>query len=185
MEPVKVAPKRVHLGTPVKELDLNRQLLTEGTVRDDKQIVQAKVKIKTRGISQPAEVAGGAQRANVAEGEIREAARDITEEHHPMFVLKARALKVFKTMFFDPSIDGTPGGVAWADFLYAMRAIGFAAEAIEGSEWHFHPATVEVKHGIVFHSPHPDSNMSFDVARRYGRNLRRAYGWEGHMFTLA
>lgn len=109
----------------------------------------------------------------------------VAEDHDTIFKLNARALKVFKTIFSTPSIDATTGEVAWNDFLYAMKAVGFAPEAMGGSEWHFHPETVDVKHGIVFHSPHPNPKMPYQVARRHGRDLRRAYGWEGHMFALA
>lgn len=185
VEPRKLAPKTVHLQASVKELDLNRQLLTEQTIFEEKPIVQAKVKAKTREDTKPAERDGNAQEAEAIEDRIHEAENAITEELHTIFALNARALKVFKTVFFAPAVDATPGEVAWTDFLYAMKAVGFAPEAMGGSEWRFHPETVDVKHGIVFHSPHPNPKMPYQVARRHGRDLRRAYGWEGHMFALA
>jgi len=185
VEPTKDTPKTVRLHTSIKELDLNRQLLTERTISEDKQIAQAKVKTKTRRDTKPAGLDGDAHGVEPLEDQIRATENVTTEEHNTIFKLNARALKVFKTIFFTTSIDATPGEVSWADFLYAMKAIGFAPEAMGGSEWHFHPETVEVKHGIVFHSPHPNSKMPYQVARRHGRDLRRAYGWEGHMFTSA
>jgi hypothetical protein len=183
VEPIKAAPKTVRLHTSFRELDLNRQLLTERTISEDKRVVQTKAKTKTRGDTKPENLGAGAQGAETIEDGIRDAENVIAEEHDIIFKLNARALKVFETIFFTPSIDATPGEVAWNDFLYAMKAVGFAPEAMGGSEWHFHPETVDVKHGIVFHSPHPNPKMPYQVARRHGRDLRRAYGWEGHMFA--
>jgi hypothetical protein len=185
VEPTKVVPQTVRLHTSMKELDLNRQLLTERTISEETSTGQTKVKTKTRADTSLAELDGDAQAAETVEDEIREAEHVTTEKGHTIFRLNARALKVFKTVFFTPSIDATPGEVAWTDFLYAMKAVGFAPEAMGGSEWHFHPETVDVTHGIVFHSPHPNPKMTYRVARRHGRDLRRAYGWEGHMFALA
>jgi hypothetical protein len=185
VEPKKVVSQTVRLQTSIKELDLNRQLLTERTISEARPTGQAKVKTKTRAETRLADLDGDAQAAEIVEDEIREAEHVTTEKDHTIFMLNARALQVFKTIFFAPSIDATPGEVVWNDFLYAMKAVGFAPEAMGGSEWHFHPETVDVTHGIVFHSPHPNPKMSYRVARRHGRDLRRAYGWEGHMFTLA
>jgi hypothetical protein len=185
VEPTKDAPKTMRLHTSIKELDLNRQLLTERTISEDKQIAQAKVKTKTRRDTKPAGLDGDAHGVEPLEDQIRATENVTTEEHDTIFKLNARALKVFKTIFFTPSSNAVPGEVAWTDFLYAMKAVGFAPEAMGGSEWHFHPETVDVKHGIVFHSPHPNSKMTYRVARHNGRDLRRAYGWEGHMFALA
>jgi hypothetical protein len=182
----KVPSATLSLHQSVQELDLTRQQLTERTISDWAPVSQTKAKVKTRGNVNPVELEGDAHEGENAGVEMQgEASVGTVVVHRPKFVLNARALKVFKTIFFTPSINGTPGEVAWTDFLYAMKSIGFAPEAIGGSMWHFHPETVGVKHGIVFHSPHTASKMPYHVARRHGRELRRAYGWEGHMFSLA
>ncbi|KAI0521391.1 hypothetical protein F5B22DRAFT_662496 [Xylaria bambusicola] len=102
----------------------------------------------------------------------------------PIFKVDARALNVFRTIFFDLEAHTTPGEVAWRDFLHAMRSIGFAAEKLDGSAWHFQPTGLDVERSIQFHEPHPRGKIPFRVARRHGRRLNRAYGWHGGMFVL-
>lgn len=102
----------------------------------------------------------------------------------PVFPVDARALKVFRTLFFNPEVTSTPGTVAWGDFLHSMASAGFGAEKLYGSAWQFRPARLDVERGIQFHEPHPSGKLLFTVARRYGRRLSRAYGWFGGMFVL-
>lgn len=102
----------------------------------------------------------------------------------PTISVNARALKVFRTLFFNPSPTATPGEVSWADFLYAMTSTGFAAEKLYGSVWQFRPTQLDIDRSIQFHEPHPHGKISFRAARRHGRRLNRAYGWFGGMFTL-
>ncbi|OBR02125.1 hypothetical protein CH63R_14426 [Colletotrichum higginsianum IMI 349063] len=40
----------------------------------------------------------------------------------PLIQVDARALKVFRALFFDPAVTSTPGEVQWKDFLYAMTS---------------------------------------------------------------
>ena len=102
----------------------------------------------------------------------------------PTFDLDARALKVFRTIFFTPSTTSTSGEVAWLDFLHAMAATGFAPEKLYGSVWNFSPALLNVERSIQFHEPHPSGKIPYRTARRHGRRLERAYGWHGGMFRL-
>lgn len=99
-----------------------------------------------------------------------------------------RSLKVFKTLFFAPSASANPGEVPWKDFLHAMHNVGFAIEKLQGSVWQFTPqpeAEVdENPRSILFHEPHPYSKIPYWDARRIGRRLLRAYGWNGKMFVL-
>lgn len=101
-----------------------------------------------------------------------------------MFPVDARALKVFRVIFFDPGANTTPGEVAWNDFLHAMDSVGFSAQKLYGSVWHFQPTKLDVERSIQFHEPHPQGKIPFLVARRHGRRLNRAYGWFGAMFVL-
>ncbi|KAF2195747.1 hypothetical protein K469DRAFT_699359 [Zopfia rhizophila CBS 207.26] len=63
-----------------------------------------------------------------------------------------------------------------------MTAVGFSVEKLHSSAWQFNPAKLDVERGIQFHNPHPDKNISFLLARRFGQGLTRAYGWIGAMF---
>lgn len=102
----------------------------------------------------------------------------------PTLPVDARALKVFRTLFFNPSPTAMPGEVSWNDFLHALTSTGFAAEKLYGSVWQFRPTALDVERSIQFHQPHPSGKIPFRVARRHGRRLNRAYGWFGSMFVL-
>ncbi|KAF4979917.1 hypothetical protein FZEAL_3972 [Fusarium zealandicum] len=102
----------------------------------------------------------------------------------PKFPVDARSLKVFRTMFFNPEVTSTPGSIPWNDFLHAMASTGFQIEKLYGSVWQFSPTKLDVERGIHFHEPHPKGRIPFEIARRHGRRLTRAYGWFGGMFVL-
>jgi hypothetical protein len=131
-------------------------------------------KIKSRGTP------GAVTEASTGEESPPEAAEDV----QPTFKIDARALKVFRIVFFDPSANTTAGEVAWRDFLHAMDSTGFTAQKLYGSVWHFQPTKLDVERSIQFHEPHPRGKIPFLVARRHGRRLYRAYGWRGNMFVL-
>lgn len=96
-----------------------------------------------------------------------------------------RALKTLKTLFHSPNSPDQPGQVAWRDFLHAMLSTGFAAEKLQGSAWHFTPKDMSANRSIQFHEPHPVNNLPFTWARRCGRRLNRAFGWDAQSFKLA
>ncbi|SCV61297.1 uncharacterized protein FFFS_15866 [Fusarium fujikuroi] len=102
----------------------------------------------------------------------------------PIFSVDARALRVFRTLFFNPEVTSTPGSIPWGDFLHAMASTGFQIEKLYGSVWQFSPTILGIERGIHFHEPHPKGKIPFEVARRHGRRLTRAYGWFGGMFVL-
>lgn len=102
----------------------------------------------------------------------------------PSIPVDARALKVFRTIFHDPSAAAPQGEIPWQDFLHAMASIGFAAQKLYGSVWQFRPVSLDVSRNIQFHEPHPRGKIPFLIARRIGRRLSRAYGWDLDMFTL-
>ena len=81
--------------------------------------------------------------------------------------LDPRALKVFRTLSFTPSPSATPGEIPWTDFLHGMKSVGFGAEKLYGSVWHFTPtAKLGFDRSIQFHEPHPSGRFAFQVARR-------------------
>lgn len=135
-----------------------------------------KTKTKTRGTAQ----ASSSTTANDDHAEIAANPIDL----RPTISVDARALKVFRTVFFSPSLTSTPGEVSWSDFLHALTSTGFTAEKLYGSVWQFCPTTLDVERSIQFHEPHPRGKIPFCTARRYGRRLNRAYGWHGDMFLL-
>ncbi|KAH7230238.1 hypothetical protein BKA59DRAFT_478182 [Fusarium tricinctum] len=139
--------------------------------------VQSKTKVKTKGkASQVPSDAVDAQPANATNIE--------SVDNQPTFAVDARVLKVFRTLFFNPEVTSTPGSVPWHDFLYSMASTGFRIEKLYGSVWQFSPTSLDVERSIHFHEPHPKGKIPFEVARRHGRRLTRAYGWHGGMFVL-
>lgn len=105
-------------------------------------------------------------------------------DKQPTFAVDARALKVFRMLFFNPEVTSSPGTVPWNDFLHAMASTGFQMEKLYGSVWQFQPTGLDVERGIHFHEPHPKGKIPFEIARRHGRRLARTYGWNGGMFVL-
>ena len=133
-----------------------------------------KEKIKTRGNR------GSAQERTTHE---------ITQEANSVgnrlrLFVDARALKVFRTIFYNPAVASSPGEIAWNDFLHAMVSAGFAAMKTYGSVWQFRPMEIGPKRNIQFHEPHPRGKLPCAIARRFGRRLTRAYGWTGGIFLL-
>ena len=102
----------------------------------------------------------------------------------PTFHVDARALRVFRIMFYTPSLTTTPGEVAWTDFSHAMVSTGSVPEKLYGSVWQFQPTTLDVERSTQFHEPHPARKTAFWRARRVGRRSNRAYGRFGAMFEL-
>lgn len=140
------------------------------------EIAEPKTKVKTRGTPPPAT-------APITEAE--KLLQPNPADRQPTFSVDARALKVFKTIFFNPTMTSTPGEVPWNEFLHAMTSVGFTVMKLYGSAWQFQPTKLDVERNIQFHEPHPRGKLPFRVARLYGRRLNRAYGWFGGMFSLA
>ncbi len=137
---------------------------------------QPKQKVKTRGAANPA--------SPKEQQQLADAVTSLTLDQRPRFSVDARALRVFRMLFFQAAVTSTPGEVSWNDFLHAMTSTGFRAEKLYGSVWHFQPSRLNVERGIQFHEPHPVAKIPFTTARRIGRRLARAYGWVGSMFVL-
>jgi hypothetical protein len=138
-------------------------------------IQKPKTKVKTRGKARPP--------TPPTEAEVLSQPNPVDPQ--PSFPVDARALKVFRTVFFNPAATSTPGEVPWNDFLHAMTSVGFTVMKLYGSVWQFQPTKLDVERNIQFHEPHPRGKLPFTVARQYGRRLNRAYGWFGGMFVLA
>ncbi|KAH7125050.1 hypothetical protein B0J13DRAFT_455046 [Dactylonectria estremocensis] len=65
-----------------------------------------------------------------------------------------------------------------------MSSVGFGAQKLCGSVWHFSPVKSNYQGSIHFYELHLNSKLSFIIARRYSRRLTRAYGWTGEQFGL-
>ncbi|KAF2657688.1 hypothetical protein K491DRAFT_654535 [Lophiostoma macrostomum CBS 122681] len=155
---------------PLSEIYLDLQQRTERTIDRGERTARA-AKVKTRGVAE-----SSSQNANATP-------QDLSLESATRFLLDARSLKVFRTLFYTPSLTATPGEVPWTDFLHAMVGTGFMPEKLYGSVWQFRPTKLDVERSIQFHEPHPSGKLPYKTARRYGRRLNRAYGWEGNMFV--
>ncbi|KAH7134979.1 hypothetical protein B0J11DRAFT_517262 [Dendryphion nanum] len=131
-------------------------------------------KIKTRGTAiLPEDVKNAADHA-------------VASTDESIFHVDRRSYKVFKALFYSNYVtNDIPGEIPWLDFVRAMIATGFTAEKLQGSAWQFTLQSSGVERAIQFHEPHPESKIPLTIARRHGRRLNRAYGWEGHMFHLA
>ncbi|KAF2688133.1 hypothetical protein K458DRAFT_258504, partial [Lentithecium fluviatile CBS 122367] len=93
--------------------------------------------------------------------------------------------KVSKTLFglYNGSQGGIPKFIKWTSFTHAMAKIGFAVEKLQGFAGQFTPdGNTGVERGIHFHESHPTSDISYAVARHFGRRLERMYEWRGDMF---
>lgn len=105
----------------------------------------------------------------------------------PRNILKVdkRSLKVFRALFHTPDSPNQPGEGAWPDLLHAMTSIGFGAEKLRSSAWHFTPPASIGERSIQLHEPHPVSKLPLVLARHYGRRLHIAYQWAGDSSELA
>lgn len=175
----KSPPGSQDLHIPLAELELERRNLTEHTTLKNEQTLKLKTKSKTRGVAIPGE----------AQVVIQEGPEQDIQENKPAFAVDARSLRVFKTIFFTPSISATPGEIKWVDFLHAMVSVGFEPEKLYGSVWHFTPVGLGLQGSIHFHEPHKEGKATgkipYRVARRMGCRLTRRYRWDGSSFSLA
>lgn len=150
----------------IKTMLLELEARTEKTVSQETQQLPAQ-KIKTR---------GAASQSNTA----LELAQEDTPEQlapQPLIKVSKQGFQVFSTLFHNPDDGQSPGEISWVKFQSAMASVGFSIRKLNGSACVFEPLSDEFHRSIIFHEPHPNSNIPFQVARRYGRRLERAYGW--------
>ena len=184
VEPEKKAPqtkkKDVTEEVPMSKLFFEKDPVPSISRRQALEMAAAmdeKAKVKTRGEKSQSDAVEAAQDEQTTPSE-----ETLIEK--PTFAVDARALKVFRIVFFNPQANITAGEVAWRDFIHAMTSIGFAPQKLLGSAWQFQPLESDAGRSIQFHEPHPKGKLAFVVARRYGRRLTRNFGWSGDMFVL-
>jgi hypothetical protein len=101
-------------------------------------------------------------------------------------MVSERAQKALSALFYAKSSEARRQ-VAWQEFLWAMGSLGFEIQAVYGSCWQFVPPPTIGHPGArptQFHSPHPESKVPSNTARRWGRRLAIAYGWNMEMFAV-
>ncbi|KAF2451689.1 hypothetical protein P171DRAFT_347641 [Karstenula rhodostoma CBS 690.94] len=101
--------------------------------------------------------------------------------------VEKRTFKTIKSIFgMHAQAGDVPKVVKWDEFKRTMIRTGFSAEKLQGSAWQFTPlGNTDVGRSIQFHEPHPDSDIPYALARRFGRRLERVYGWTRDTFQLA
>lgn len=132
-----------------------------------------KTKVKTRGVARPPDTAAATPSEQDGEGAKK-------GEPAPQIGVDARALKTFRNLFFNPNVSATPGEIPWKDFRHAMATAGFEPHKLYGSAWQFQSPVST----MIFHEPHPNPKIPIWEARRMGRRLSRAYGWDISTFVL-
>jgi hypothetical protein len=161
---------------PFSEISHNRGMQITGAF--DRLAVGEKTKPKTKG--NPTPLMTNEIQVNMISTVDEDDARQV-------FYLDKRTLKAMKALFHVAQSDSEdiPKAVKWNEFKRAMARIGFAVEKLQGSAWQFTPGeALGVHRGIQFHEPHPDSDITYVMARRFGRRLERVYGWNGDSFQL-
>ncbi|KAK3328093.1 hypothetical protein B0T19DRAFT_423676 [Cercophora scortea] len=190
VEPTRAEPKKK--STSVQDVDTSLGNLTIANFRGEfdtssnafkkSDISLRNVKSKTRGIAH--QTPSPQVEKSGTSAEVDSETQQEAQQPGQTFSVNARALKVFRTLFYNPSTTSTPGEVAWNDFLHAMTSMGFAVEKLYGSVWQFRPTRHGITRPIQFHEPHPKGKIAYRHARRHGRRLRNAYYWSGDMFVL-
>ncbi|KAJ5156468.1 hypothetical protein N7492_009271 [Penicillium capsulatum] len=103
-------------------------------------------------------------------------------DSQPTFPVDARALKVFRSIFFYPATTFTPGEIPWNDFLHSMAFVGFAAMKLDGSVWQFQPTKLDVERSIQFHEPHLRGELPLPLRGALGEDSAGlTVGLEGYL----
>ena len=179
-EPLATKPKPMaqpeYVYQPFSRIFHNQAMQITGAF--DRLAIEEKTKPKTKG-STTVPVAD--EPANI----VPTTSEDTSQQ---TFTLDKRAYRTMKALFHVALSDNEdfPKAIKWDEFKRAMVRIGFAAEKLQGSAWQFTPSkALDVDRGIHFHEPHPDSDIPYIMARRFGRRLERVYGWRSDMFKLS
>lgn len=93
--------------------------------------------------------------------------------------------KISETLFPSPlaHYSAPPGDIPWKDFLKFMSKMNFSIQKQDRSAWHFTPMNLVPQPSILFHEPHPDPGIPYQVARAMSGRLTHAYGWTYETFA--
>ncbi|KAL9628666.1 MAG: hypothetical protein Q9204_005747, partial [Flavoplaca sp. TL-2023a] len=163
---------------------LDLQERTESTT-DKSQILDARRKVKTRNAANlNAEITSPATAS--------EDSGDTSKIEAAKIKLKKKAYKAafptFAKIFGKPvinelsgkTVEELSGKIPWHQFITAMSRAGFGAEKLQGSCWLFSSDD----RSIMFHEPHPESDLTTHLARGIARRLNRNFGWTVESFVL-
>lgn len=141
--------------------------------------VTKNAKIKRHGLPRPMEV---------PDEEARNDPGPVDDPSESIIRVDKRTLSTIRTLFGGGGYSESEisRNIKWDDFVRAMVRVGFSAEKLQDSAWQFTPhGGIAVDRGIQFHEPHPERNIPYTMARRFGRRLERVYGWTRETFQLA
>lgn len=152
--------------------------LSEGSNEsfDGKSFATSKTKEKTRNAT-PSDQSPESVKAAVDE---ESTAQHMDPERQQINVPR-RCAKVFRALFTTSGATAGTKVITWTEFLQAMAATGFAPEKLYGSVWQF--TNTDMSRSIHFYEPHPEHTLPLYLARRMGRRLKRAFGWQGDDFV--
>ena len=89
--------------------------------------------------------------------------------------------KAFSSLFRSPAAEPSARELPWKDFVHAMTQARFNAQHLDGSAWVF----AKVPGPVLIHEPHPESNISPQIARRISRRSQRNFGWSSETFVMS
>ncbi|KAL2056240.1 hypothetical protein ABVK25_003263 [Lepraria finkii] len=166
--------------TQIDDLDTQLALAileerTERTLLPDSNKIGIKTKSKTRGVADTS--------SSPSEPEDQQTPPSPIEPiPTPTVKVNKREHRNFLTLFHTPDADDVPGELPWIDFLHTMGSAGFFMKKLDGPAWYFEPGPDMGSKCVIFHEPHPENRIPFQIARRYGRQLCMAYWWTAETF---
>jgi len=118
-------------------------------------------------------------------GDVESKDRTDQQPRHTITV-SSETLRIFSRMFPSKADATFKGVIRWPQFVAAMADAGCSATHNGGSAVSFDGVTNE--HGqcggsIVFHKPHPDSEVDLIMLQTMGKRLRKWFGWDREMFV--
>jgi hypothetical protein len=129
---------------------------------------KTKIKIKTRALG----------REPLPEApQIEEAAPEDEKKQQKLPATK-RALKIFRQMFAVDAEDAAKG-IDWATFVRAMSDVGFVVREAGGSAVAFEKDDGK----IVFHKPHPETEIDSIMLHIMGKRMTKWFGWSRELFV--
>ncbi|KAI7240313.1 hypothetical protein KC330_g1342 [Hortaea werneckii] len=98
--------------------------------------------------------------------------------------VNSESLRIFARTLPSTTETTFKGVVQWKQFVTAMTDAGFSATHTGGSAVSFERKARDGADGtIVFHKPHPDTEMDSLMLRMMGKRLKKWFGWDEGTFV--
>ncbi|KAI6798349.1 hypothetical protein KC363_g3383 [Hortaea werneckii] len=98
--------------------------------------------------------------------------------------VNSESLRIFARIFPNTTETSFKGVIHWKQFVTAMTDAGFSATHTGGSAVSFERQARDGADGaIVFHKPHPDTEMDNLMLRMMGKRLKKWFGWDEGTFV--